>query len=388
MRNELKRLTAQSDVTALMASLEAEDVLAQAIRVQQIPAPTFHEHERANYILGQLGGRNLADVGTDALCNVYARLPGTDPGRPALLVSAHTDTVFAHDTDLTVTDQDGRVYGPGISDNSLGVASMLALLAAMERARYQPPCDVWFVANSREEGLGDLGGMRAVLERLQGRLGAALVIEGLGLGRVCYGGVAVRRLKLTCRGPGGHSWMQDRPPSAIHELMRLGARLADLTPPEPPRTTFNIGLIEGGTSINTIAAEASLYLDLRSESQEALATLEREVRALVEAAHVDGATFEVTLVGERPGGQLPIDHWLVRGAGLVLEMVGVAPNYNMASTDANAVLAAGVPGVTLGITHGGNAHRLDEYLEVAPIARGMRQLVLIALFALQRLAVV
>ncbi len=378
---------AQAHTASLLDRIRAEDVLEQAITIQQIPAPTFYELERASYILSRVGGRTLKDVGCDSVYNVYARLPGADPARPALLISAHIDTVFGKDTDLTISRDDKCVYGPGLSDNSLGVAAMLALADALERARFEPPCDVWFVANTREEGLGDLGGIRAVMERLRDRLGAAVILEGLGLGRVCHGGVAVRRYKITCTGEGGHSWMHFGRPNAIHALMQLGARLTDLQTPTAPRSTFNIGLIEGGTSINTIAPEASLYLDLRSETADGLAALERQVRALVDDAHADDLEMTLALVGDRPAALLAVDHWLVQGAGAALEMIGIEPSYSLASTDANAILAAGVPAVTLGVSHGGNAHRRDEYVEVAPIALGMRQLTLLTLLALEQLAV-
>lgn len=386
IHEHLERLMAQKQVAALLASIRPEAVLEEAIAIQQIPSPTFHEIARASYVLSRFGERRLQDVHIDEVFNVYGRTAGTDPARPGLLISAHTDTVFGPDTTLTLARDGDRVCGPGLGDNSLGVAALLALADALEQVNFRPACDVWWVANTREEGLGDLGGMRSVMTRLKDRLGAALVLEGMGVGRVCYGGIAVRRYKITCTGPGGHSWTNFGRPSAIHELMRLGARLADLHAPDAPRTSFNIGLIEGGTSINTIAPEASLYLDLRSEDAEALAMLERQVGAILGEMRNGDVNFTSELVGDRPVGQLPLDHWLVQGAGAALDLVGIEPSYNMASTDANAILAAGVPAVTLGITRGGDAHLTSEYIEVTPIAQGLRQAGLVAALALGRLA--
>ena len=377
---------AQPHVADLLERVSASDVLQEAIAIQQIPAPTFHEGARADYVLKRLSGRGFAAVARDEIHNVFARLPGAEPARPALLIAAHTDTVFDHDTDLTVQHQEGRVCGPGLGDNSLGVAALLALADAFAASDHPPLCDMWFIANVREEGLGDLGGMRAVMARLGDRLGAAIILEGMGLGRVCRGGIAVRRYKITCTGEGGHSWTHFGRRSAIHELMRLGARLTDLHMPDTQRATFNIGLVEGGTSINTIASEASLYLDLRAERAEELAALEAQVHALVDETRASGAPCTITRVGDRPPGQLACDHWLVQSASAALEAVGITPTWNLASTDANAVLSAGVPAVTLGITHGENAHRTDECVMVAPIALGVRQAMLVALMALARLA--
>jgi tripeptide aminopeptidase len=385
LRERLKRLMAKVHVAALLESIQAGRVLDEAIAVQQIPAPTFHEMARANYVRSRLSGRRLQNVASDQTPNVYGRLPGADSQRPGLLVAAHTDTVFGRHTDLHISRQGGRVYGPGLGDNSLGVAAMLALADVMGGSGYRAPCDVWFVATAREEGLGDLGGIKAALKRLRGRVGAAIILEGIALGQVYHGGIAVRRLKITCQAQGGHSWLDFGRPSAIHHLMRLGARLADLHLPATPHCTFNIGLIEGGTSINTIAPEATLYLDLRSETAAGVAALERQVRALVDDAKTDCLEVSTTVVGDRPAGRLPPDHWLVQAAGAALDMVGLEPSYDLGSTDANAVLAAGLPAVTVGISRGGNAHRVDEYVEVEPITRGMRQLVLLVLLALDRL---
>src|SRR5262249_97183 len=153
----------------------------------------------------------------------------------------------------------GQVYGPGIGDNSLGVGALL--IAAELLSAFQFPHDIWFVANTREEGMGDLGGIRAVTGRLRSQLGQPIVIEGVAFGPVYHSGIAVRRLRIRCQGPGGHSWLHFGRPSAIHGLMKLGAQIATLHPPESPRTTYNIGVIEGGTTVNSIAADASLLLD-------------------------------------------------------------------------------------------------------------------------------
>jgi acetylornithine deacetylase/succinyl-diaminopimelate desuccinylase-like protein len=272
----IARLAATPPLVTMRKALAArkEAILDETIAIQQIPGPTFEEAQRAAYLLGRFAHiPGLDCVERDAVHNVYARLPGADSARPAWLVSAHTDTVFSAETPLELHRDSERLHGPGIGDNSLGVAALVHLAELLAGSGTRWPADVWFVANSREEGLGDLGGIRAAHGRIAAPLCSAVVIEGMALGRVYHAGIAVRRLRITCSGPGGHSWLHFGRASAIHGLMRLGAQIATLKPPESPRTTFNIGVVEGGTSVNTIAASASLLLDLRSESPEALAAL-------------------------------------------------------------------------------------------------------------------
>lgn len=370
---------------AIRAQIDPAAIVAQAIEVQQIPAPTFQEQARAQMIAERFKRYGLQDVHTDEMFNVYGRWPGHNPAHPALLVSAHTDTVFPADTDLSTRTEHERVYGPGLGDNSLGVAGLLALLELFHAHRLQPASTVWFVANSREEGLGDLGGIRAVWKSLGKQLGAAIVIEGMALGRIYHSGIAVRRLRIACHAPGGHSWLHFGQPSAIHGLIALGARIIDEHPPRHPRTTFNIGLINGGHSVNSLATHAEMYLDLRSETPESLAQLEEHVRQHISAVQRDTLRFEIEVVGDRPAGSIPVEHPLVQLAAAALHEIDYKPTFETGSTDANVLLANGLPTVTIGISHGGQAHRLDEYIETGPLAEGMWQLALLAWAAAEHL---
>lgn len=370
----------------LRAALDTESLIADTIAVQQIPAPTFDEAQRAAYVARRFEAARLCNVSQDALDNVYGRWPGEDATAPALLICAHTDTVFPAETDLTARRVQDCIFAPGIGDNSLGVAGLLALSRLWRVADYRPPADVWFVANTREEGLGNLGGIRAVLERLGGRLGSAIVVEGMALGRVYHVGIAVRRLRVMCTTPGGHSWTHFGQPSAIHELILAGSRITRLTPPTEPRTTLNIGLISGGQSVNSLASSAEFYLDLRSEDAATLAAWEARVCNQLTSDHRPAVKFDVEVVGDRPSGGIPVDHPLVQLASASLEAIGLRPHLQTGSTDANALLAAGLPTVTIGLTTGGNAHRVDEYIEVGPLADGLWHLTLLATAASQRAA--
>ena len=382
----LRPLLVGRDLSALQQTTanQVHATLEEAVTIQQIPAPTFAEQARAAYVQERFVALGLSDISTDDLYNVYGCFHGTDRNQPALLVSAHTDTVFEAETPLTVQRSHQRISGPGIGDNSLGVAALLSLAETLRTLTL--PVDIWIVANTREEGMGDLGGIRAVYERLKSRLGMAIVLEGMAYGRIYHAGIAVRRLQISVRGPGGHSWLHFGRPSAVHALLRLGASIASLQPPEYPRTTYNIGVIEGGRSVNTIAPEASMLLDLRSEDKETLALFEQVIRKLVNDHRQPDLEFTVRVVGDRPAGSIPRSHPLVALARQVLESLGATPYLETGSTDANVLLAAGLPTVTIGIAHGSNAHRVDEYIETEQVADGLWQLLQLTLATSQLLA--
>lgn len=365
-----------------------EAIAALSMAVQQIPAPTGDEGRRAAWIAQRWQQAGFADVAVDDEANVYARIPG-DARSPALLLSAHTDTVFGHDVDLSVRyDQaSGRIHGPGIGDNSAGVAALLTLADSLA-ALPMPPVDIWLVANSREEGLGDLAGMRAAVDRLAPNLGAAIVIEGMGLGRIVHRGLGSRRYRISVDAPGGHSWSDFGSASALHVIALLAADLARLRVPESPRTTFNIGRLMGGTSVNTIAQQAWLELDLRSEETGALHRLIDQVLAIVgiyQAAKWQrrGVQVRAAVIGDRPPGEIPATHPLVVAANATLAAVGYsgATDLRISSTDANIPLSRGIPAVCVGVTDGGNAHRVEEWMQVAPLAKGMAHLLLLTQWA-------
>ena len=385
----LHALTARSSVADLLLAWEdlREDLLEETLTIQAIPAPTFAEQERAAYVERRFQALGLADVVQDDLGNVYGRTPGDNPSAPALLISAHLDTVFPAETDLTARREETRIYGPGVGDNSLGLAAMIALAEQISRRRLVPPVDIRWVATVREEGLGNLDGMRRACDRLGGQIGLAIVLEGMGLGRVYHAGLGVRRLRVVVKGPGGHSWLHNGRPSAIHHLLRMGAALVEeIQPPSEPRSTFNIGLISGGVSINTRAPEASLSVDLRSVDGEALAGLEESVRSVIRRYATPSLEISTEVIGDRPSAALPVNHPLVQAAIAALDYAGFhAPLLEIGSTDANILLANGIPTVCIGITTGGDAHTIREHIETTHLAAGMRQLTLLALLAAEHI---
>ena len=356
----------------------AKRVLEMAIAIQQIPAPTFGEARRAAFVLERFLEEGLSDVSMDPTGNVYARLPGEVSARsarsaPPLVVSAHLDTVFPVDTPLNSRREADKIYGPGIGDNATGVAGLFGLLWALQGS-HRLPGDVWLIANVGEEGLGNLCGMSAAVDRFGADVRAYIILEGMALGQIYHRGLSVRRYEINTCTPGGHAWVDFGRPSAIHDLAGLITRLCALPVPERPRSSMNVGTISGGTSVNTIAAQATCLLDLRSESGQVLARLARQVEAQIEAGNRQGIRFSWKVVGERPAGGIPSSHPLVRLAKGCLEAQGVHPQLNIGSTDANIPLSRGLPAICVGLTNGGGAHTVEEYILTRSLELGLAQL--------------
>ena len=345
-----------------------------AIEIQQIPAPTFEEAQRAELVRDLFISEALTEVSVDTSGNVFGCLKSNGNAKP-LIVSAHLDTVFPRETNLQVRREDGKVYGPGIGDNSLGVAALFGLIWMLHERNITLGGDVWFVANVCEEGHGDLKGIKAVVERFGSDALAYLVLEGLALGHVYHRAVGVRRYRVTARTSGGHSWSDYGKPSAVHELSKLVVQLASLTLPSQPRTTMNVGKISGGTSVNVIASEAMLDLDLRSEGQESLASLVSVAEKLIHNANKPNVSVEAEVSGQRPAGEMDAHHPLVKIAKECLREQGLDAVLTTGSTDANIPLSKGYPAIVLGVSTGGGAHTTQEYINTAPVEKGMEQLV-------------
>lgn len=362
----------------------ADRVIDLAIQIQQIPAPTFAEMKRAEFVRELFTKEQLDDVWIDEVGNVYARMAGKGTGKP-LIVSAHLDTVFPAETDLRITRHPNLIHGPGLGDNSLGTAALFGLLWALRGDSLSPPAplpvgegssgDIWFVANVGEEGLGDLRGMKAVVDRFGADVQAYLVLEGLALGHIYNQAVGVKRYRVTAKTAGGHSWSDYGKPSAIHELSKLVVELTSWKLPDQPRTTMNVGKISGGTSINVIASEASFELDLRSEEQESLAELISTVEKIIHQANKPDVRFTAEVIGQRPAGEISANHPLIKLAEECLREQGLSTVLTSGSTDANIPLSKGYPALVLGITTGGGAHTMNEFINTGLVEKGMEQLV-------------
>lgn len=356
-----------------MAEALTDRIIQRAIDIQQIPAPTFEEQQRAAYVMEAFREEGLEQVSMDTLGNVFGLLSG-EQAEPMVVVSAHTDTVFPAETDLKVTRRENQVFGPGIGDNSLGVAGLFGLLWMLREQKTQLPGDLWLVANVGEEGLGDLVGMKAVVDRFGDAPLGYIILEGLAFGRLYHRGLGVRRYRISVKTEGGHSWVDYGSPSAIHELTLLASEILSLRIPYRRRTSINIGKISGGVSINTIAPYAELELDLRSESGRILQTLSRKVEDIVRFAQRPGVTIGIEVIGDRAFGEIPEDHPLVQVGVEAIARQGVAADLLIGSTDANVPLSRGIPAICIGIGNGGAAHTTGEYMFTQQIPMGMNQL--------------
>ncbi|MBT3337429.1 MAG: M20/M25/M40 family metallo-hydrolase [Anaerolineae bacterium] len=349
------------------------EILELGIAIQQIPAPTFAEEKRGQFIEDLFAEEGLLDVSADKAGNIYGRIPGSGGGAP-LVICAHLDTVFPATTNLRLTRDPNLLTGPGIGDNALGVAGMIGLLWMLRAKKTQPFGDIWLVATVGEEGLGDLSGMRAVVNRFEDSPIAYLALEGMALGYIYHRALGVRRYRVSAKTAGGHSWGHYGRPSAVHELAHLIDQLTTLRLPENPRTTLNVGVFSGGTSVNTIAAEASFELDLRSESPEALTALVKKAQMLISSASKPRVKVVAEQIGSRPAGEISESHPLVKLAKDALIQQGIEPIMTIGSTDANIPLSRGYASICLGITTGDSAHTLEEFVNAAPAAKGMQQL--------------
>jgi acetylornithine deacetylase/succinyl-diaminopimelate desuccinylase-like protein len=367
----LKAQSRPYDALRAAARERVEAVANLTATICRVPSPTGAEAQRAACVADLLHARGYRTE-RDEVGNVYARR-GTRGG-PVLMLLCHLDTVFPETTSITIQRDGDTLRGPAIGDNSLGIAATISAFDVLDQLALETATDVLMVANVGEEGLGNLRGARAAVDRHRQELGAVLAVEGHNLGRVTNTAVGSKRWRITVRGPGGHSWGAFGEPNAIHGLARAVAQISELRPPEEPRTTFNVGVIQGGTTVNTIAAEASCVLDLRSVDPAALDHIDAQVRAILKRTIVGGLRYDVEALGERPAGSLADDHPLVQTAMQTLSWLGIQGCCDASSTDANVPLSQGIPAVCIGITRGGRGHSVEEFIQVMPIADGVAQL--------------
>lgn len=356
----------------------AAQVADEAIRVCEIPAPTFDERERARYVRGRFEALGLKDVTIDPAGNVRGRRPGAGAG-PGLAMAAHLDTVFPKDTHVKVRREGSHLHAPGIGDNSVAIAGLLAMVEAINAGGVETGGDLYLAFNTCEEGLGDLKGMKAFVADVKGQVAAAIAVEGMKINRIIHVAVGSRRYKIAFSARGGHSWGHFPSPSAIHIMGRAIADISRLEVPTDPKTTYNVGVIHGGTTVNTIAAEADMLVDMRSIDAKSLVDLEKRLLAIVERAVKDGdGQVKLQVVGDRPAGSIPVDHPVVQTCMAVHRALGLKTYTEPGSTDHNAPLAIGLPAVCLSVTEGANEHRLDEYIETGPIPTGVKNILLAA----------
>jgi tripeptide aminopeptidase len=358
----------------------------QQVRITEIPAPSFQEGERAAAVKALLAEAGL-QAQIDKTGNVVGELRGANE-KEIVAIAAHLDTVFPPGTDVKVHRNGTRMTAPGISDNGSGVAALLALARAVQFAHIKPQRTILFIADVGEEGEGNLRGMRAIVEAYRGKLKGVVVLDGSGTDHVTTKALASRRLEAEITGPGGHSWSDFGMPNPINALVRGSVRFINTKVPANPRTTFNIGQIEGGTSVNSIPYEARLKVDIRSESEDELTRLESALRECIIAGVRDEMEsardrskgkleWKVELLGSRPGGELPADSPLLAALRSADEFLGNQSRLERSSTDANIPLSLGIEAISIGAGgSGGGAHSLQEWYDSAGREMGLKRALL------------
>jgi acetylornithine deacetylase/succinyl-diaminopimelate desuccinylase-like protein len=349
----------------------APRVLALAGELAAIPAPTGNEGRRAAFVRDRMATLPYDQVDIDAMGNVVGRLQGLSEA-PRVLIAAHLDTVFPPHTPLQISSDAHRSFGPGIGDNCLGSAAAVLVPSMLEAAGVRPDVDLLITGNVGEEGLGNLRGMIAVMDE-HPEVGAVIAVEGHNLGRVTHIAVGSMRYRVTVEGPGGHSWGDFGKRNAIHAAAGIISELDEIDLPASPKTTLSVGTIEGGTSVNTIAPRCTFLLDLRSVDAKELAKLNYAVEKILERKRKE-IVVSLELLGVRPAGQVSPSARITRIASAILESMGISPTGDASSTDANIPISRGIPAVCIGLTHGGNVHKEDEYIEREPVPRGLYQL--------------
>lgn len=364
-------------LTTALTSIKATNAwtLDQQISICEIPAPPFQEASRAEEFRKRLASLGLTNVRIDSVGNVIGERAGTaprGPDAPTVVLSGHLDTVFPIETDVKVRHVGDTLKGPGIVDDCRGLAVLLAVAKALNDANIKTPGTIVFVGTVGEEGPGNLRGVRHLVDReLRYQIDHFISVDGGGFG-VVNQAVGSYRYRVSVIGPGGHSYGAFGMPNPIHALGRAIAKIGDVQVPRTPKTTFNVGIIEGGTSVNSIADTASFDLDMRSESPEALAVLDTEVQQLLaEAVAEEQARWpnsqvklaiKIDTIGIRPAGTQPDTIRIVRVARETASRLGKTVSIRASSTDANIPIARGIPSITIG--GGGSssgAHSLGEW---------------------------
>ena len=394
-QQEIARLSVSAELRSAFAWLRAQEAQFAhwQLDLARIPSPPFGEAARANWMADKFRELGLDDVQSDDVGNVFGIHPGF--GRNYVALSAHMDTVFPAGTPLNIRQQGNRLYGPGVSDNCAGLTAMLAIVALLRSVRIRHALPFLFIANVGEEGEGDLRGMRQIFSSPQWKdsISYNLVLDGAGSDTIVAEALGSRRFEVIVRGPGGHSWSDFGAPNPILVLARAIQVFAQTPVPSSPKTTFNIGVIRGGTSVNSIPESASMRVDLRSTSMAEMERLEVALRLALEKAveqeskamegravsqrRSSGVSCEIVVIGNRPAGELNPNARILQVIRAVDAHLGNASQVQRASTDANIPLSLGREAIAIGGGGtGGGAHTLQEWFDCSGRELGLKRILL------------
>ena len=395
LQQEVARLAASPEVRSAYNWFRTQEpqFVQWQMEMARIGAPPFGESARAAWLQERFREIGLDDVRIDDVGNVFGTHPGF--GRRHVALSAHIDTVFPANTPLNIRQQGSRIYGPGVSDNGAGVVAMLAIASLLRSVRIRHALPFVFIGNVGEEGEGDLRGMRHVFStpRWKDSIAYSLVLDGAGSDTIVAEALGSRRFEVIVRGPGGHSWSDFGAPNPIVILARAIETFAATTVPAIPKTTFNVGVIRGGTSVNSIPESASMKVDIRSTSMAEMERLEHSLRRALNRAVEDetmaaemrssaqkrpsGVNCEVVVIGNRPAGELPPGARILQVVKAVDAQLSNAAHVQRASTDANVPLSLGLEALAIGGGgSGGGAHTLQEWFDSNGRELGLKRILL------------
>jgi acetylornithine deacetylase/succinyl-diaminopimelate desuccinylase-like protein len=397
-RQDVTRVAALPEVHAGFAWFRAHqrELIDAQMEVTRIAAPPFGEGLRADWLKQKFVELGLTDVHTDDIGNVLGLRPGTDSKANAVAVTAHLDTVFPPGTPVKVSREADRLLGPGISDNAAGIIGLLALAGALQETGIKTELPILFVGNVGEEGEGDVRGMRHLFgdSKWANSIEYTLVLDGAGTDSIVTQALGSKRFQITIHGPGGHSWSDFGVPNPIVALARAIDDFSRTSVPTDPKTTFNIGVIDGGTSVNSIPESATMRVDIRSASAEEIAKLERALkealeRAILETSIAKGRkhdgnsaalSYEMKLIGNRPAAELKANSRILAIVQAVDQQLGNSARLQRASTDANIPLSQGREAVAIGAGgRGGGAHTLHEWYDPSNRDLGLKRILLATL---------
>jgi tripeptide aminopeptidase len=352
-----------------------EVLLANLVMIGEIPSPTFEESERLEFLLNRFNEAGLTESSIDDVGNGVGVLKGAT-GDHAILINAHADTVFSSKTDHTMQVSSNHITGPGVADNSLGLAVLATLPYILHELDIELEHDLILLGGSKSLGRGDLNGIRFFLENNPFNISQALCVEGVELGRLSYSSIGMLRGEITCRVPDSYDWSRFGDASAILTLNEVINKINDIRLPKRPRTSIVMGSIVGGSSFNTIAKDATLGFEARSESQDVVETTGQTIEDIVkEVSSKTGDEVELDIFAKRSPGGIPYAHPLNKCARDVMEALDIEPRLAPSTSELAALIDKKIPALTLGITHGDRIHKTNETIQIEPIYKGLAQLI-------------
>ncbi len=352
-----------------------EVLLANLVMVGEIPSPTFGEQRRVRFLRDRFTEGGLQNCSTDEVDNAFGILPGRK-GERNILIVAHTDTVVPETVDHTVTVDTTHVSGPGIGDNSLGVATLATLPTIFEKLELEFDSTLVFMGSSRSLGRGNLEGLRFFLENKKIPIDAAICVEGMQLGRLSHISIGMLRAEIRCTVPEEYDWSRFEAEGAITSLNEVINRMMEIPLPKRPRTSIVLGEIAGGHSFSSIAAHASLKFEIRSEADEMVESIREQIEEiLAEASSRTAARYELDVVAHRRPGGISFSHPLPKSARKIMDALGVEPIITPSTSELAALIDHEVPAVTIGITRGENIGEQSERVEIEPMFTGITQLI-------------